>query len=221
MRTQSEQGDRADTPTLVHQVMTSPCVTASPETPFKVLVATMHRERVSALPVVDERQQVVGIVSEADLLPTEMYRAGDRTMSEPLSGLDAGGRAGGAVARQVMSTPVVTARETDTLRQAARTMAMHRVKRLPVVGDSGAVTGVVSRSDLLTVFLRSDEELAAEVRAQVLGPLAASAAGVAVTVADGIVMFRGRFSDSGLVPLAARLARSVEGVVDVGFEESP
>ncbi|WP_103503453.1 MULTISPECIES: CBS domain-containing protein [Streptomyces] len=212
--------DRADSPTLVGQVMSSPCVTVSTEAPFKALVATMHRERVSALPVIDERQRVVGIVSEADLLPTEMYRAGDQSMSEPLAGLDTGGRAGGAVARQLMSVPVVTARSTDTLRQAARLMALNRVKRLPVVDDAGAVRGVVSRADLLTVFLRPDEELEREVRAQVLRPLARAGAGLSVTVTDGVVTLRGSFADSALVPLTARLARSVEGVVDVVFEDA-
>jgi osmotically-inducible protein OsmY len=98
-------------------------------------------------------------------------------------------------------------------------MAAQRVKRLPVVDASGTIQGIVSRSDLLKVFLRPDEDLAAEVRRDVvehLFPL--SQRQVDVRVDAGVVTLSGEVRDSALIPLAARLARAVEGVVDVRCE---
>ncbi|MFJ6939706.1 CBS domain-containing protein [Streptomyces sp. NPDC101132] len=58
-----------------------------------------------------------------------------------------------------MSSPAVTVHPGATLAEAARSMARKQVKRLPVVNDIGLLEGVVGRSDLLTVFLRTDAEL--------------------------------------------------------------
>ncbi|MFG2859277.1 BON domain-containing protein [Streptomyces sioyaensis] len=103
--------------------------------------------------------------------------------------------------------------------QAARTMAYKSVKRLPVVDGGGLLQGIVSRSDLLKVFLRSDEDLAAEVRTEVVGRLFAdSAPELSVRVTDGVVTLSGRIRNTSLIPVAARLVRAVEGVVDVTFD---
>lgn len=118
-----------------------------------------------------------------------------------------------------MTSPAVTVAPEASLPQAARLMASHHVKRLPVVGTSGTIQGIVSRSDLLKVFLRPDEDLAAEVRSDVVEhffPLSQSQ--VDVRVDAGVVTLSGEVRDSTLIPLAARLARAVEGVVDVRCE---
>ena len=115
-----------------------------------------------------------------------------------------------------MSTPAVTVHADATLAQAARIMAQRRVKRLPVVNDEGILEGVVSRVDLLKVFLRADEELAEEVRREVVAYLfPAPVEPIHVKVNDGVVTLTGRIRDTSLVPVAARLIRAVEGVVDV------
>ncbi|MGW2459771.1 CBS domain-containing protein [Streptomyces sp. NPDC001761] len=127
-----------------------------------------------------------------------------------------------AVARtagDLMSSPAVTVRASATLAEAARIMAREGVKRLPVVDGAGLLTGVVSRADLLKVFLRDDEDIAEEVRREIascLFPPPSSA--VQVQVRDGVVTLSDRIRDTALVPVAARLVRSVEGVVDVGFD---
>jgi CBS domain-containing protein len=108
-----------------------------------------------------------------------------------------------------------------TLAQAARIMAVRGVKRLPVIDASGRLSGIVSRADLLKAFLRTDEELAAEVRRQVVEVLFPGEPDVRVTVHEGRVALRGDVLEPGLIGLAARLARAVEGVVDVTSELRP
>jgi CBS domain-containing protein len=121
-------------------------------------------------------------------------------------------------AGDLMSSPAVTVQAGATVAEAARIMARAGVKRLPVVDDIDMLQGIVSRADLLKVFLRDDADIAAEVRHEIVAhlfPPASSA--VQVEVHDGVVTLGGLIRDSALVPVAARLVRAVEGVVDVRF----
>jgi CBS domain-containing protein len=98
-------------------------------------------------------------------------------------------------------------------------MARRGVKRLPVVNAEGMLEGVVSRADLLKVFLRTDEELAEELRRDVVEPLLPAFQGkVGVRVSNGVVTLTGRVVNTSVVPLATRMARTVEGVVDVEWD---
>ncbi|MGC0343142.1 CBS domain-containing protein [Streptomyces sp. SLBN-8D4] len=115
-----------------------------------------------------------------------------------------------------MTAPAVTVRADETLARAARIMARGRVKRLPVVDADGVLEGVVSRSDLLKVFLRDDEDIASEVRHQVVAFLFPDPEEpIRVAAHDGVVTLTGLVRDTSIVPVAARLVRAVEGVVDV------
>lgn len=115
-----------------------------------------------------------------------------------------------------MTGPAITVAPHAPLARAARIMARNKVKRLPVVDEGGVLQGIVSRSDLLKVFLRDDEDISEEVRREVVGPLfSGPLESVRVEVHDGMVKLTGRIKDATLVPVAARLARAVEGVVDV------
>ncbi|MFC9926139.1 CBS domain-containing protein [Streptomyces sp. NPDC127190] len=204
------------TPTVVKDVMTRTVVALRTGAAFKDIVRTMSEWQVSALPVLDDAGRVVGVVSEADLLPKEEYRE---------IGLDRYGRvqhlvevlkADAVTAGELMSAPAVAVSADTTLAQAARIMARTRVKRLPVIGRDGTLKGIVSRSDLLKVFLRDDADIAEDVRREVVTRLfGAHGAGVLVRVQDGVVTLGGRIQETALVPLAVRLARSVPGVVDV------
>ncbi|MFJ9909590.1 CBS domain-containing protein [Streptomyces sp. NPDC101152] len=207
------------TPHIVGDVMTRSVVTARPQDAFKVIVRAMQDHGVSALPVVDGDGHVIGIVSEADLLPKEEFRDCDPDRYTQLRRLSDLAKAGSITAEELMTAPALTVQVDATLAQAARTMARARVKRLPVVDATGRLEGVVSRADLLKVFLRDDESIAEEVRREVVAylfPLPASA--VRVEVREGVVLLTGRVRDRSLVPVAARLARAVEGVVDVRFD---
>ncbi|MGW3951292.1 CBS domain-containing protein [Streptomyces sp. NPDC004752] len=200
----------------VSDVMTRKVVAVAAKASFKDIVRTLRRWQVTALPVLDDDHRVVGVVSEADLLPKEEARGGDPAPVTPgADGADTA-KATAVTADRLMTAPAVTVAGNATLALAARIMARNRIKRLPVVDATGVLTGIVSRSDLLKVFLRDDEEIAEEVRRDVIARLfVAPAEPLRVEVHDGVVTLTGRVRDTTLVPVVARLVRGVEGVVDV------
>ncbi|WP_406346733.1 CBS domain-containing protein [Streptomyces sp. NBC_00648] len=207
-------------PRTVSDVMTHTVVAVGREAGFKEIVELMEQWRVSALPVLAGEGRVIGVVSEADMLPKEEYRDSDLDRASPVRRLADLAKAGALTAGELMSTPAVTVHPDATLAQAARIMALRKVKRLPVTDQLGMLQGVVSRSDLLKVFLRSDKEISAEVARTVIAYLFPRQA-VAATVDEGVVTFHGAVRDRNLVPVAARLAQAVEGVVDVRMNLDP
>jgi len=203
-------------PHLVRDVMTRVVVTVTPLAEFKEIVAVMNQWRVTAVPVIEGASRVVGVVSEADLLPKEAFRDHDAGLIEQMQRLGDTLKAGSTLAKDLMTTPAVTVPPDTTLSQAARLMTERHIERLLVVDPAGTLQGIVSRTDLLRVFLRPDSELADEVRREVVGrlfPLAQHR--VRVDVRHGVVTLSGGILDGSLIPVAARRARAVEGVIDV------
>ncbi|MFF4427478.1 CBS domain-containing protein [Streptomyces sp. NPDC001549] len=198
----------------VSDVMTHTAIAIGREASYKEIVELLHEWKVSAVPVLEGEGRVVGVVSEADLLPKEEFRREEPILPDPL---DEAAKAAGVLAEDLMSSPAVTVHPRATVAEAARIMARKGVKRLPVVNEVGMLEGVVSRSDLLKVFLRPDEELAEEIRRAVPAELAPGA-DLDFSVQDGVVVLRGPVRDRALVPLLARAIRAVEGVVDVRME---
>ena len=177
----------------------------------------LAERRVSALPVLDGDGRVVGIVSEADLLLKEEFPE-DR----PAAGCSRAGTGGprakavGDTAAELMTSPAVTVGPDATVAEAARLLHRHGVKRLPVVDPAGPLLGIVSRADLLKVFLRSDGEIAADVRQEVLvRSLWVAPDSVDVDVRDGVVTLRGRLERRSQVAIAVSLVHALDGVVDV------
>ncbi|MGW6316526.1 CBS domain-containing protein [Streptomyces sp. NPDC055099] len=207
------------TPHIVSDVMTHTVAAIGREARFKEIVQMMQDWKVSALPVLEGEGRVVGVVSEADLLPKEEFRDSDPDRYTQLRRLSDLAKAGALTAGELMTTPALTVAPDATLAQAARTLARAKIKRLPVVNDLGMLEGVVSRADLLKVFLRADEEIAEEVRREIVSYLfPPPASTVRVKVEEGVVTLCGHIPDTSLIPVAARLVRAVEGVVDVEFE---
>jgi len=202
----------------VRSVMTADVVTVTEQAPFVELVRLLAVHKVSALPVVDGDGRVVGIVSEADLLRKEEYQDEQEGphLLEGRSRRIARAKAAGHTAADVMSAPVVTVSPEETVPVAARLLARHGIKRLPVVDEAGRLVGIVSRADLLRLFLRDDEAIRREILEEVLlqtlwiDPLT-----VRVTVHDGIVTLAGQLERKTLVQIVVHLARTVPGVVDV------
>ncbi|WP_328500541.1 CBS domain-containing protein [Streptomyces sp. NBC_00457] len=203
-------------PRIVSDVMTHTVVAVGRDAPFKEIVELMGQWKVSALPVLEGEGRVIGVVSEADLLHKEEFRDSDPdrfTQRDRLADL---AKAGGLTAADLMNAPAITVHANATLAQAARIMAQRKVKRLPVVNAEGLLEGVVSRADLLKVFLRGDDDIAEEVRREIVTHLfPAPVEPIRVEVTEGVVTLTGRIRDTSLVPVAARLVRAVEGVVDV------
>ncbi|MET7481659.1 CBS domain-containing protein [Streptomyces sp. NPDC005538] len=206
----------AGTPYLVSDLMTRTVVSLRAGAAFKDIARTMRQWKVSALPVLDDDNRVIGVVSEADLLPKEIFRDGDPDRSERPHHRSDLTKADAVTAENLMTAPAVTVHADDTAGLAARLLARHNLKRLPVVDAAGVLQGIVSRTDLLKVFLRDDADIADEVRRDVVAHTFTAPDGpIEVEVHDGVVRLTGRVRDTSLVPVVTRLVRAVEGVVDV------
>lgn len=199
----------------VSDVMSTDVVTVPPDMSYKQVARVMTGRRVSGAPVVTKDGHVAGMVSEADILRKE-----ERAFRRLGTGLPRRTRRERAQARarsaaELMTSPAITIHPDAPVGAAARLMNGHRIRRLPVVDPSGKLIGIISRRDLLSVFLRSDEEIAAEVREVLAAILLAGPDGVQVTVRDGVVILSGSLARPNLIPVAERLASGVDGVVAV------
>ncbi|MFB6716886.1 CBS domain-containing protein [Streptomyces sp. NPDC056358] len=182
----------------VSDLMTPTAISVQRGTRFKEIARLLDEFGVTAVPVVDESGCVVGVVSEADLLRRR----------DSGSGMNA--------AADLMSHPAITAAPEWNAVRAARVMEKYKVKRLPVVDSGHRLIGVLSRSDLLQLFLRRDHAIQEEILEDVLTlTLRLNPSSLTVEVDDGLVTLSGTVSRRSLVPIVLRLCRSVDGVVDV------
>jgi CBS domain-containing protein len=199
----------------VKTVMTRDVVTVPPDATYKAIAGRLHDHGISALPVVDTNGQVLGIVSEADLLLKE-ERPAPRPGSELL---DRHGDAAKSMARHaaaLMKSPAVAVLSSATLRQAASLMHRRNSERLPVVDATGALVGIVSRADLLKAFLRSDASIVHEIREKVLARTPQIDAGaILIEVEEGVVRLAGELETRELARILVRRVAAIEGVVGI------
>ncbi|MGW6930798.1 CBS domain-containing protein [Lentzea sp. NPDC054927] len=202
----------------VASLMTREVITADVECPFKDLVQLLEDNKISAVPVLDGGYPV-GVVSEADLLPKEEFRGG----TEDAPGLFAGRatkhrweQASGVTARDVMTSPVKSIAPDLAASAAARELAATGVRRLFVMDSDGALVGVLSRRDLLKLFVREDEELRTTIRDEIFGRMLwVDPDSLYVAVTDGVVTVQGQLDRQSEVEIAEHLIRVLPGVVDV------
>lgn len=203
----------------VSDVMTENVFTVTADTPLKIVATRMLEYGVSGMPVVElEDDHVLGVVSETDILFKERVAPERKGVVDwlvhygedpPLAKLDA------RTAGDAMTTPAVTIASGRSVADAATLMLDLRVDRLPVV-DSGRLVGIVTRSDLVRAFTRSDEVIEREIREDGLlkrfwmGP-----SNVTVTVEEGNVLFEGRVDAQDLADSLVRFAELTPGVVSV------
>ncbi|MFJ8114289.1 CBS domain-containing protein [Streptomyces sp. NPDC096132] len=209
-------------PTRTGALMAGDVVTARCDTPFKEVVRLLEEHRISGLPVIDEDRRVVGVISETDLVLRQAlgpeavgFRTRCRRLFSGRARRDAAkGRA--RTAGEVMSVPAVTVHADATVAEAARLMTEHHVERLPVVDEEGTLTGIVTRRDLLQVFLRTDDEIQRDVRQEVfLNTLWLAPYTVEATVRNGVVTLTGQLERRSEIPVAVETTRRLDGVVDV------
>jgi CBS-domain-containing membrane protein len=175
----------------------------------------MAEYKVNAMPVVTDKGHVSGMVSEADML-----RKQERAFRRLGTGLPRRTRhqrnqAEAGAAGGLMTSPAITIHPDAPLGTAARLMNGHNIRRLPVVDASGELVGIVSRRDLLSVFLRSDEQIAAEVRHILSTILLDEGDAITMTARHGVVTLSGTLARKDMVPVAVRLASGADGVVSV------
>ncbi|GAA1861162.1 CBS domain-containing protein [Asanoa iriomotensis] len=176
----------------------------------------MAVRRISAVPVVDSFRRVLGVVSEADLLPKVELTGQPHEPRMFTLRRRARAKADASLARELMTAPAVTTMESATLVEAAKAMDRAGVKRLPVTDDLGRLVGIVSRGDLLKVHLRHDDDIRHDVVTEVLRRiLGIGDDAVAVTVAGGVVTLAGRLDRRSSAEIAVSLAAQVSGVVKV------
>jgi CBS-domain-containing membrane protein len=202
----------------VKDVMTTDVVSVHEDTGFKDLADILIGHGVSAVPVVNDHNYVVGVVSEADLLHKVEFSGESiaARLFERRRHRAAREKAGGDDARGIMTAPAVTTSPEKKVVDAARVMEARQVKRLPVVDDQGRLVGIVSRRDLLKTFLQPDAAIRDEVVEQVLHrALWVQPPEVDVTVQDGVVTLIGELDRKSTIGVAVALTRSVDGVVDV------
>jgi CBS domain-containing protein len=206
----------------VKDIMTTYVVAVRPGASFKEMAARLHEFRVSAFPVIDDEGTVLGVVSEDDLLAKEAVAL---TLADQRPGISEriadrlhrpGREEDGLTAGVLMSHPAVTITPDEPVESAARLMYNCRVKRLPVVNSDGRLVGIVSRSDVLAVFDRSDSEIRNEIVDDViLRGFLQDPRMFAVTVKAGVVTMQGSPETAGLGRDIMRMVRHVQGVVAV------
>ncbi len=135
-------------------IMTTPVVSVPPNTSVREIASLLHRRRISAVPVVDAHEHLLGIVSEGDLIRrpeigTERHSSWWlRLLADPQESAMAYVKSHGGQASDVMTREVISVGENAELDDVAETLEKHRIKRVPVLRD-GKLVGIVSRADLL------------------------------------------------------------------------
>lgn len=205
----------------VRDVMTTDVVSVDRITPYKEIARLLADRRVSAVPVLVMGRHVAGVVSEDDLLAVR-DAAARRAQSGRAGHLPwprhRGRQHPKLTAGEIMSSPAITIHPDAPIPRAARLLHDRHIKRLPVVDPDGKLIGIVSRRDLLRVFLRPDTLIAQQVRELLAEILLTEPAEVTVTVHGGVVTLAGQLEPDDqrdLIPVAVRLVWDIDGVVNV------
>lgn len=194
---------------LVREVMSTPAITVAASASVHDVLRVLDQHAITAVPVVDAGDRLVGVVSEADLVREAVLPDG-RLHMLPIH-LSAPARP--RLVGEVMSTAVLTVPGGSDLSDAVDLLTSTTVKSLPVVED-GHVVGVVSRRDVVHLLARQDEAIRREIEDLVADEDADWTAGWAVGVADGVVTITGVTGEKER-RIAEVLAGTVAGVVGV------
>lgn len=217
--------DREQTPEApcVRDVMRVPAVSVPGDMPFLDVARTLSREHLSAVPVVDAEDHVVGVVSESDLLAKAAVMAASHRPG-PIGRLREHRlyeKSRGETAATLMTYPAVTVHPGELVTDAAWTAARSRLKRLPVTDHHGRLVGAVSRIDLLRSLIRDDAEIREDIESRILRrEFLLDVGSIEVTVENGVVTVAGRL-DKTLVPKLLEAIRETDDVVDVVDDLSP
>ena len=200
----------------VKDVMSIHVIAVRQSAPYKAMAAILHEQRISAFPVIDDDNKVIGVVSEADLLAKEALEGTVPRTLQSLTRQRLRTRVNAVTAVDLMTKPPVTIGPDELVAHAARLMFDQRVKRLPVTSEDGTLIGIVTRSDVLSVYSRPDAEIQHQVTEDlILGTFLCDPGRFTVTVKDGIVTIKGT-PETSLVGLdIIDAVRHMEGVVAV------
>ena len=201
---------------IVKDVMSTHVIAVRQDATFKEMAARLRQHRVSAFPVLDGDNKVIGVVSEADLLTKEAFEGELPGVLHTVTRHRETVKAAALTAAGLMTRPAVTIGPDETVSHAARLMYTRRVKRLPVTAEDGTLIGIVSRADLLSVYSRPDADIRHEITQDlILKTYLCDPAHFTVTVTDGIATIEGAPETTAVGRDIIESARHVEGVVAV------
>lgn len=218
---------------IAKDVMTKDVHMIAPDADVRAAAQIMAEAGVSALPVVDERQCLVGIVSEGDLVRRAELRTTRRRswwlelLSRPETLAAEYVKSHATKVRAVMRGPVISVAETTPLAEIADVLERHGIKRVPVV-TGRAVVGIVSRADLVKALARqADATRAASsdgairntfLQRYAAQPWTPAGGGIGFTVKDGVVSLSGLVGSQEQSEALAVMAETIPGVVKVENE---
>lgn len=205
----------------VRDVMTRSVVWVHRSAPLKEVAQALIDNDISGVPVLDLDGAVLGVVSEADLLVKE--QGADAIRHRPLGrllGESSESRAQliklrAVIAAEAMTAPAITITSGRSVHEAAAIMTARHINRLPVV-DDGRLVGIISRADLVRAYVRSDDELTATIREDVIRRIMwLDPALFTVVVKDGVASISGRVERRSTAEMIESSVRMVPGVIDV------
>jgi CBS domain-containing protein len=204
---------------LVRDVMTAEVITVAQDAPFVDIATALRRHHVSAFPVLNAAGEVIGVVSESDLLAKLALSGGEDGEPGFITGIlhqHQAEKARAVTAGELMTAPPVTVSPDDTVEHAAQLMYKRQVKRLPVTDDARHLAGIISRTDVLAVYGRPDHEIGEEIRRDILQTEEPAAPGTFdVSVTAGVVTLAGAPRTVGQANHIVARVRHVQGVVAV------
>jgi CBS domain-containing protein len=199
----------------VGDVMATRAVAVGEQAHYRQIAELLREHHLTALAVITTDRHVIGVVSAADLVrKQECHAQAEKTPGWQVHAKDRT-KADARTAASLMTSPAVTIGRGELLGTAARVMRAHHVKQLPVVAADGTIVGLVSRTDLLKVFLRPDEDLAAEAIDVLTGVVLADPAAIRVTARNGVLTLTGKLARYDQIAAAVRLIEGIDGVVSV------
>ena len=142
----------------VAEVMTPTPMTVKPDTPLKEAIAILAENKISGLPVVDEQEKLVGVISESDLMwqetgieppPYIMILDSLIYLENPSRYEKEIHKALGQTVKDVMTDKLITIKGEEPVKQAARLLNSKKIRRLPVINDQGKVIGIITQGDII------------------------------------------------------------------------
>ncbi len=140
----------------VQNVMTTRVITVKGNTDLQEAARLLSENRISGMPVVDDANKVIGVISEADLLVLAGMQKEHsfRDILRSILGERVPTRKRGDKVQDVMSFPPITSKADDDMKEVAQIFNERRIKRLPVVDNDGTLLGIISRADIVRAFGR-------------------------------------------------------------------
>jgi CBS domain-containing protein len=206
---------------FVRDVMSRSVISVRPGTQLKEVAQLLVDNKISGVPVVSESGEVLGVVSEADFLIKEQgaeavhTRRLDRILGESRESREQRAKLAAITAGAAMTSPAVTIESWRSISEAAAVMTERKINRLPVVDDD-AIVGIVTRADLVRAYVRTDEQLAREIKEEVIArSLWLEPALFEVSVDNGVATVRGQVDLRSEAEAMEHMIRRTPGILEV------